>query len=163
MPKVFFDVRMDSDALYGQYSIALAGVIDLQLMELVSRSKAGRADGRVKGLKWCLEVDTNMKAEEKLRVQHVKDVGKQKFAPEIGGSFEMFKARPLAREMIDYCVVDVAYMPNLYQNYYLRLGNTISLAAQGHWAARVIEASRARVELAKGPEFTGSPWGPWED
>lgn len=132
VPKVFFDVRMDSDALYGQYSIALAGVIDLQLMELASRTKAGWADGRVKELKRCLEVDANMKPEEKLRVQHVKDLGKRMFAPEVGGSYEVFKARPLAQEMTDYCVVDVTYMPNLFRKYNLRLGDTVSLAAQGH-------------------------------
>ena len=37
-PKVFFDVRMDSDALYALFGIKLAGIIDLQLMEVVSRS-----------------------------------------------------------------------------------------------------------------------------
>lgn len=163
VPKVFFDVRMDSDALYGHYSIALAGVIDLQLMELASRAKAGWVDGRVKGLKWCLEVDANMKPEEKLRVQHVKDLGKRMFAPEVGGSYEVFKTRPLAQEMIDYCVVDVAYMPNLFRKYNLRLGDTVSLAAQGHWATKIIEATNARVELAKGPEFRGSPWSPWSE
>lgn len=38
-PKVFFDVRTDSDALYAQFGIRLAGIIDLQLMELASRSR----------------------------------------------------------------------------------------------------------------------------
>lgn len=38
-PKVFFDVRTDSDALYGQFGIRLAGIIDLQLMEVASRSR----------------------------------------------------------------------------------------------------------------------------
>ena len=38
-PKVFFDVRTDSDALYAQFGIRLAGIIDLQLMELGARSK----------------------------------------------------------------------------------------------------------------------------
>lgn len=38
-PKVFFDVRTDSDALFAQFGIKLAGIIDLQLMELASRSR----------------------------------------------------------------------------------------------------------------------------
>ena len=37
-PKVFFDVRMDSDALYALFGINLAEITDLQLMEVVSRS-----------------------------------------------------------------------------------------------------------------------------
>jgi exonuclease 3'-5' domain-containing protein 1 len=38
IPKVFFDVRNDSDALYSHFKIKLDGVIDLQLMELATRS-----------------------------------------------------------------------------------------------------------------------------
>lgn len=32
IPKVFFDVRNDSDALFSHFNVKLAGVIDLQLM-----------------------------------------------------------------------------------------------------------------------------------
>ena len=161
VPKVFFDVRMDSDALYGQYSIALAGVIDLQLMEVASRTQAGGADGRVKGLQWCLAVDVDMKEEEWLRVQRMKARGKKLFAPEEGGGYEVFQTRPLAQEMIDYCVVDVVYMPNLYKKYNMRLEDTVSLTAEDGWAGKIIKMSRVRVALAKGPEFRGSPRNPW--
>ena len=44
IPKVFFDVRTDSDALYAQYGIRLAGIIDLQLMEVASRSRCVTSD-----------------------------------------------------------------------------------------------------------------------
>lgn len=55
IPKIFFDVRMDSDALYGQYGITLAGIIDLQLMELALRMKQSLwADGYLKGLRKIL-------------------------------------------------------------------------------------------------------------
>ena len=37
IPKAFFDVRNDSDALYNLYSIYLCGVVDVQLMELPQR------------------------------------------------------------------------------------------------------------------------------
>lgn len=126
VPKVFFDVRMDSDALYGQYRIAMAGVIDLQLMELASRmNTSGWTDGRVKGLKVCLALDAEMDADERDRVQAVKARGKRLFAPEDGGSYEVFRARPLTEEMVGYCVVDVAYMPSLYENYNLWLDETV--------------------------------------
>lgn len=42
-PKVFFDVRTDSDAMYALFGIKLAGIIDLQLMEVASRS-------------WCVHI-----------------------------------------------------------------------------------------------------------
>ncbi|GLI80011.1 hypothetical protein PoHVEF18_008359 [Penicillium ochrochloron] len=38
IPKVFFDVRNDSDALFSHFGVKLTGVIDLQLMELATRS-----------------------------------------------------------------------------------------------------------------------------
>jgi exonuclease 3'-5' domain-containing protein 1 len=37
IPKVFFDVRNDSDALYHHFQISLSGVHDIQLMELATR------------------------------------------------------------------------------------------------------------------------------
>ncbi|KAH8701215.1 ribonuclease H-like domain-containing protein, partial [Phaeosphaeriaceae sp. PMI808] len=38
IPKAFFDVRNDSDALYSHFGISLAGICDIQLMELATRS-----------------------------------------------------------------------------------------------------------------------------
>jgi hypothetical protein len=37
VPKVFFDVRNDSDALFSHFDIRMKGIIDLQLMENASR------------------------------------------------------------------------------------------------------------------------------
>lgn len=56
-----------------------------------------------------------MKAEVEYRVQKVKSRCKKLSAPEDGGSYDVFKARPLVQQ-IDYRVVDAAYMPNLFQN-----------------------------------------------
>jgi exonuclease 3'-5' domain-containing protein 1 len=41
IPKVFFDVRNDSDALFSHYGIALQGVEDVQLMESATRETTG--------------------------------------------------------------------------------------------------------------------------
>lgn len=111
----------------------------------------------------CLALDTNMKAEVEYRVQKVKSRCKKLSAPEDGGSYDVLKARPLVQQMIDYRVVDAAYMPNLFQNYNLRLKDMISLAANGHWARKIIEATKARVMLAKGPELRESSMGPCWD
>ena len=37
IPKVLFDCRMDSDAMFGQYGVLLGGAIDLQLMCLATQ------------------------------------------------------------------------------------------------------------------------------
>jgi exonuclease 3'-5' domain-containing protein 1 len=40
IPKVFFDCRNDSDALYSHFRISLDGVIDVQLLELTARRRS---------------------------------------------------------------------------------------------------------------------------
>lgn len=54
IPKVF-DVRNDSDALYSHFGIELAGVQDLQLMQLATRAPGRRR--LVSGLSRCIEYD----------------------------------------------------------------------------------------------------------
>lgn len=46
-PKVFFDARNSSDALFAGFNIELKGVQDLQLMELASKSKRKRTTNTV--------------------------------------------------------------------------------------------------------------------
>lgn len=42
IPKVFFDVRNDSDALFSHFGVELACIQDMQLMELATRSYSKR-------------------------------------------------------------------------------------------------------------------------
>lgn len=57
IPKAFFDVRNDSDALYSHFNISLAGVVDIQLMEIATRRSNLRC---VNGLARCIENDVSM-------------------------------------------------------------------------------------------------------
>lgn len=52
IPKAFFDVRNDSDALYNLFNVYLRGVVDVQLMELRTRTGSKRL---LNGLARCLE------------------------------------------------------------------------------------------------------------
>ncbi len=52
IPKAFFYVRNDSDALYNLYSVYMRGVVDVQLMELRTRTGSRRL---LNGLARCLE------------------------------------------------------------------------------------------------------------
>ncbi len=113
-------------------------------------------NGRLESLRSCLALDAEMGEDERNRVLAIKERGKRLFAPEHGGSYEAFRVRPLSQEVIDYCVVDVAYMPNLYKKYNLMLENTVSLVSWGYWSRRIIEATEKRVAQAQGPEFRGS-------
>lgn len=110
IPKVFFDVRNDSDALFSHYQIELSGVQDLQVMELATRKFSKR---HVNGLSKCIENDAPMTYEERANWKAVKDNGRKLLAPECGGTYEIFHIRPLPEEIVRYCAQDVQFLPRL--------------------------------------------------
>lgn len=113
VPKAFFDVRNDSDALFAHYGVRLAAVEDVQLMENAGRT--GRH--RLSGLERCVEshlgpgTGTGLLSEKEHSAWcAVKDEGKKLFAPELGGGYEVFEERPMRPEVERYCVNDGMYM-----------------------------------------------------
>lgn len=97
IPKVFLDVRDDSDALFSHFDINLAGVVDLQLMELATRTFQKR---HVNGLSKCIKRDLQLSFDEKQKMKSTKETGLNLFAP--GGSYEVFNARSLHENLL-YC------------------------------------------------------------
>ncbi|KAF2094193.1 exonuclease [Rhizodiscina lignyota] len=144
IPKAFFDVRNDSDALYSHFHIHLAGVEDIQLMELATRTFSRRT---LNGLAKCIERDAPMSSAERLAWNTAKEKGKGLFAPERGGRYEVFNERPLAPEIVLYCVQDVRILPKLLSYYQNKLGNA--------WKERVQEATRDRIIQSHGANFNG--------
>lgn len=143
-PKVFFDVRNDSDALYSHYSINIAGVVDLQLLEFATRRSPGRF---VKGLAKCISEDGGLGFSDLRNWRDTKDAESKLFAPEKGGRYEVFHERPLLPVIVQYCVQDVLLLPKLLMNYARRLN--ASLASQ--ISSEVVR----RVALSKSASFVG--------
>jgi exonuclease 3'-5' domain-containing protein 1 len=85
------------------------------------------------------------KREEGVKDTNEKGLGL--FAPERGGSYEVFNARPLSQDILLYCIQDVHFMPKLWQRY-------SSKTAVG-WAAKVEQATRERVVLSQTAAFHG--------
>ena len=165
IPKVLFDCRMDSDALFGQYAVLLAGVIDLQLMCLASRGGGGRY---LPGLESCLLQDLAITAQEREWVAEAKAAGQLLWRPRFGGSMERFNENPLHEDIVNYCVVDAANLPRLFETYNRALGNRVSLWAIDEneglecdsdgphsWECKILELSKTRVERALDPGFRG--------
>ncbi|KAF3074472.1 hypothetical protein CFAM422_003837 [Trichoderma lentiforme] len=115
IPKVFFDVRSDSDALFVIFGITLNGVVDLQLMEFAIRPHQGKK--RVMGLERCVRYHATFSRYEKLRWNKTKEQGRALFAPESGGGFHVFRQRPLQPVLLEYCAQDVSVMPCLWAYY----------------------------------------------
>ncbi|KAJ5389389.1 uncharacterized protein N7496_000457 [Penicillium cataractarum] len=145
IPKVFFDVRNDSDALFSHFGVELAGVIDLQLMELATRYFSKRC---VNGLAKCIERDAPINGEQRRIWREFKEKGRQLFAPELGGSFEIFNVRPLPDSILKYCAQDVHILPLLWVHY----DSKMSL----DWRKKVAAEAIKRVKESQSPNYIGT-------
>lgn len=138
VPKVFFDVRNDSDALYSHFGVGLNGVHDLQLMELATRRPPR---GYVSGLRKCIQREVQMTAAELHTWKVTKEKGLNLFEPGRGGSYEVFNIRPLSDDILKYCIQDVRLLPKLWVAYYPKL--------MPIWAKRVELAVKDRIILVR--------------
>lgn len=147
IPKVFFDVRRDSDALYHHFHITLRGVQDLQLMELATRKYPKKT---VAGLRQCILSDLKLKEVNRRNWIEAKEAGSKLFAPEKGGSYEVFNLRPLPEEIRAYCIQDVSFLPRLWHVYHSKL--------RKKWRIKLDKATRDRVNESKAENY--EPKGP---
>lgn len=142
IPKVFFDVRNDSDALYSHFNIHLAGIQDLQLMELATRPFGRRY---VNGLAKCIKKEGRLSVAESNEWEKCKEAGVKLFAPERGGSYMVFNERPLSKDIVRYCIQDVHFLPRLWAYYNRKLTPT--------WWLRVKLASTKRVTESQSASY----------
>ncbi|CZT23201.1 uncharacterized protein RCC_08912 [Ramularia collo-cygni] len=142
--KVFFDIRNDSDALYNLFGIRVAGIEDLQLMELATRNLSKRC---VNGLAKCIDAIPTITYTEKSDWQKVKDNGRKLFDPARGGSYAVFDQRPLSQEILDYCAQDVALMPKLRDMYCEKLCDA--------WWIKVASETNDRIVQSQSPTYNG--------
>ncbi|KAK3669791.1 hypothetical protein LTR78_010308 [Recurvomyces mirabilis] len=142
--KVFFDIRNDSDALFGLFNVRVQGIEDVQLMELASRSFSKR---HINGLAKCIERDSTLSFKDKCEWKDGKERGKRLFDPKLGGGYAVFDERPLSAEIKTYCVQDVLHMPALRELYRAKLCDA--------WWRRIEDETSARVRLSQGRSFNG--------
>ncbi|EHK20993.1 uncharacterized protein TRIVIDRAFT_137858, partial [Trichoderma virens Gv29-8] len=135
IPKVFFDVRSDSDALFALFTITLDGVLDLQLMEFATRSVLRKRF--VRSLTSCVMNDSPLSSAKKSSWKSVKEQGRLLFTPKSGGSYEVLNERPLRQDILRYCAQDVSVMPVLWSVYDSKITQ--------EWKQKVVVASRDRV------------------
>lgn len=116
--KLLWDVRSDSNALFFLFGIRLAGVLDLQVYDCVRRAVDGRTNERVSGLGFVLERTPlgKLSVVERERVKKCKEAAISLFSPEYGGSYEVWKQRPLPALLLEYCT-DSRYFFSLLESY----------------------------------------------
>ncbi|MDI1490054.1 MAG: hypothetical protein OHK93_001253 [Ramalina farinacea] len=154
VPKVFFDVRHDSDALFAHFEISLQCVHDLQLFELAA---CPHLRERVSGLGTCIERDAQLPRKDVAVWKATKQKGLSRFSPEHGGSYNVFNARPMSQDIVEYCTQDVVYLPVLWKVY--------SRKISPKWMKKVMHESRERISASQkasyeltGKERSLSPW-----
>lgn len=117
IPKVFFDSRNASAALFAQYAVSLQGVHDIQLMECAARY-AGCARNYLVSLDKCFEqTQPRLVTLEQLfqhgRWRDAKEAAEKLIKPELGEPGKVFDERPIKTEIKMYCVGRVQYLPEL--------------------------------------------------
>lgn len=154
VPKVFFDVRNDADALYAHFNISLQGVHDIQLLEVATRSWA---KDRVVGLRQCIRSDARLTTKVQKDWEAVKERGKALFTTEDGGSYEVFNIRPMLQDIVDYCAQDVVYLPALWNVYLQKISKKWLKRVQQETVKRVL-ISQAESYKPHGEHKVLSPW-----
>jgi exonuclease 3'-5' domain-containing protein 1 len=112
IPKVFFDVRNDSDALFAHFGVALQGVQDVQLMESATRNTT-ISRKFVSGLAKCIEKKVLGSGIDQAKWKQAKEKGEHLFLAKHGGSYDVFNRRPMLEEIVSYCIGDVQCLPEL--------------------------------------------------
>jgi exonuclease 3'-5' domain-containing protein 1 len=153
IPKAFFDIRNDSDALFDIYHVKVSGICDIQLMELATRSFSKKACQRL-GQMYREGPANDCKRREWMEN---KEKSKRLFAPECGGSYEVFNTRPLPEKVREYCMQDVQLLPRLWLHYHAKMSP--------QWKKRVESATQDRIQLSQSANFNGKgrhmALGPW--
>ena len=146
IPKVFFDVRKDSDSLFAHFGVQLHGVEDVQLMKSATR-KTTQSRRLLSGLAKWVEKDAPMSfgGSGSGSWKLAKEKGERLFKPEHGGSYEVFNQRPIPAEIVDYCVGDVQCLPELRDKFWG--------SRDLQWRDLVKEESTKRVAASQRSEY----------
>jgi exonuclease 3'-5' domain-containing protein 1 len=162
IPKVFFDIRNDSDALFSHFQISVDGIKDLQLMELASRKGSQNLVAR---LAKCIEKESPVSTAAKAEWQRTKEGASRLYDPKKGGQYEIFNERPIRPEIVQYCAQDVALLPGLYNVYNAKLRPPDGGGA--FWRVQMQEATKDRIKLSQSPGYDGQAeskvCGPWDE
>ncbi|KAK4612859.1 hypothetical protein CLAFUR0_13498 [Fulvia fulva] len=92
--KGMWDCRKDSDALYAHYNIKLAGVLDIQLMDIITKREKDRK--QLIGLESAFTSKLNVTPDEEISINvlsHCAKVGMEEGAVEMHRIFQMVKGQ----------------------------------------------------------------------
>lgn len=106
--KVGYDGRADADALYWQHGVRLRNMYDIQIASCKRQdAEQGRRDRFVHGLGKAISVFLRDDPVRASKLSKTKQAGLHAFAPEHGGSYDVWVDRPLPPSLVEYAAADV--------------------------------------------------------
>lgn len=155
--KVWFDPRNDIDAIANQFNVHPTDALCLQIAEVATRKQQGLQTRLVCGLKKTLETYLVLPPASKRAVLGIKEAGLALFAPERGGTYEVFRTRPIRGEILLYSAVDVFYFDQLRQRLYSPLTQSLKANVDSYSERRMVEHQKPGY-VAKGRHMAISPF-----
>lgn len=151
VPKYFWDLRNDADALWSLFNVGLANVTDIQLLENASRGS--RDNTFLSGLDTAVRLDLpQLRPAERQRWARTKQAVKARMP-----AAQVFSAWPLDAETVEYCVNDVRYLPALQAVYERRISPRGLAMAKDHSLQRAVEVRSPSYD----PQSPNKARGPW--
>lgn len=102
--KLLWDCRADAHALFRLYDIRMAGVVDLQVSELLHRVARRDPPTQVSSLAWLIERTSllPLPAAQRRVLAELKRRAGGLFLPRLGGSYAVWDKRPLNPVLMEY-------------------------------------------------------------
>jgi len=110
--KIFFDLRGDNDALFHLHGINVRCAYDLQILYDVKF--AHPLDEKLVGLKHVMteffKKTRIITPQQTRQLEELKEQGRKLFVPGHGGSYEVWKQRPMEPSLLTYAAADVKFL-----------------------------------------------------
>ena len=118
---VGFDGRADADALYHLHSTNLFRFYDVQIASCNRKDvEEGRRDRFVHGLRRATASFLRSDPIRAAALERIKKTGIALFDPESGGSYDVWKKRPMPKALFEYAAADVSLLLDMkrkWENY----------------------------------------------
>ena len=163
--------RADSDALYHLYRTRLANVCDLQVAvarhldanaaggggsggggsgsDGSTRRGAGPSAGRLPGLAMALSACPSLQGLHGEALATLKKACHALFVPERGGSYDVWKQRPLPPAIVEYAAADVAHLHSMRSAW----GDAVSAEEMREITSRRLSSAISGAVVPKGPHM----------
>jgi exonuclease 3'-5' domain-containing protein 1 len=142
--KIGYDGRADSDALFHLHQTRMANFYDLQITSCKRQDKLEcHRDRFVHGLGKATDVYLRTSGEKAPLGAAAKAKGRALFVPEMGGSYDVWKKRPLDPALIEYAAGDVKILHKMKAAWLEYAPESLNTAASTTRIQKAINCSKA--------------------